>query len=80
MDDLLLKVLSRLVTIHDELGEESYQDAAHRALLAIALAAKVEAERSASIHQANVGEGVVVPFPLSRTQRQRKDEGPSSAP
>ena len=48
MDDLLIRVLTRLIRIHDEFGERTFEHAANRALLAIALAAHSEAEQAAN--------------------------------
>ena len=74
MDDLLIRVLTRLLRVHDELGESSFEEAAHRALVAIALAVQVEAERKAGGKQ-NRGEGRIVPFPLSRSRSDRAITG-----
>lgn len=46
MDELLIRVLTRLLRVHDEFGEAGFQDAAHRALVAIALTAKCKADLS----------------------------------
>tara|TARA_R110002124_G_scaffold44422_1_gene135446 strand:+ start:2000 stop:2254 length:255 start_codon:yes stop_codon:yes gene_type:complete len=70
MDELLIRVLTRLLRVHDELGEESFEDAAHRALVAIALAVKFEAERKAGGPAPRVDQQVV-PFPLSKTRRNQ---------
>ncbi|MBO1905303.1 hypothetical protein KHP60_09700 [Microvirga sp. 3-52] len=66
MDELLLRVLSRLVGIHATLGPDVYRQAGQRALLGIAAAAHVEAERRA---RGPCPSGTVVKFPLARTRR-----------
>lgn len=68
MDELLIRVLTRLLRVHDELGEESYEEAAHRALVAIALAVQCDAERKAGVGSAEDGDRVVR-FPLSKRRR-----------
>ena len=68
MDELLIRVLTRLLRVHDELGEESFEDAAHRALVAIALAVQFEAERKAG-GPAPRSDQQVVPFPLAKRRR-----------
>jgi hypothetical protein len=71
MDEILIRVMTRLVRVHDELGERCFEEAAHRALLSIALAVQFEAERKAgSLQPPNVDQEVV-PFPLSSTRRDR---------
>ena len=74
MDDLLIRVLTRLVRVHDELGEGAFEDAAHRALVAIALAVQVEANRRAGAPDVIHPDGVL-PFPLERRLMR-----PSSTP
>ncbi len=71
MDELLIRVLTRLLRVHDELGEESFEDAAHRALVAIALAVKFEAERKAG-GPAPRADRQVVPFPLAKRRRDHQ--------
>jgi hypothetical protein len=63
MDELLIRVLTRLVRVHDELGERSFEDAAQRALVAIAMAVQIEANRRAGVPEV-VPHGDVVHFPL----------------
>ena len=80
MDELLIRVLTRLLRVHDELGEESFEAAAHRALVAIALAVQIDAERKAgSLNRASSTDGVV-PFPLSSSQRAMKKSDPTHDP
>ena len=69
MDDLLLKVLTRLVTIYETLGRRVFEDAARRALFGIGAAAKQEAERVAGKSSTGKTAAVVVPFPLDQTRR-----------
>ena len=72
MDDLLIRVLTRLLRVQDELGEQSFQDAAHRALVAIALAVQIDAERKAGSLKRTGSADAVVPFPLSSSRRALK--------
>jgi hypothetical protein len=51
--------------VNDELGERAFEDAAQRALVAIALAVQVEAHRKLGINGPALDEQVV-PFPLER--------------
>lgn len=66
MDDLLMKVLVRLVSVQQSLGDRTFENAAHRALIGIGAAVKEEAElRSHS--QPGRAAGTIVRFPLGRT-------------
>lgn len=69
MDELLIRVLTRLLRVHDELGEESFEEAAHRALVAIALAVQCDAERKAGGPEITTPERQVVRFPLAKRRR-----------
>ena len=71
-DDLLIRVLTRLLRVHDEFGEQAFLDAANRSLGAIATSVQVEADRRAGIRRAKA-QGVV-PFPLATSQKLAKDE------
>ena len=71
MDELLIRVLTRLLRVHEELGEESFEEAAHRALLAIALAVQCDAERKAGFPGAQRASQQVVRFPLAKRLRGR---------
>ncbi|KKB08802.1 hypothetical protein [Devosia chinhatensis] len=62
MDDLLIRVLTRLVRVHDELGEESFEHAANRALVSIARSVQLDAERQVRLERPAFDEGVI-PFP-----------------
>jgi hypothetical protein len=73
MDDLLLRVVERLIGIRSTLGPFVYRDAARRALLGIAVAAHVEAERRAG-HRCRPG-AAVVRFPLARVRSAVPDDG-----
>lgn len=84
MDELLIRVLTRLLRVHDELGEASFEDAAHRALVAIALSVQIDAERKAGIDRVTANDRHVVPFPLAEARRKRRHadaeyEGPGDA-
>jgi hypothetical protein len=62
MDDLLIRIMTRLVRVYDELGEESFENAANRALVTIARSVQLDAERKAGMEGPSMGDGVV-PFP-----------------
>jgi len=62
MDELLIRILTRLVRVYDELGEPAFEDAAHRAMVAIARSVQLEAERKAGLKQPELGSGVIL-FP-----------------
>lgn len=64
MDELLIRILTRLVRVHDELGEESFKNAANRALVTIARSVQLDAEERAGCSP--VAGGDVVRFPLGR--------------
>ena len=70
-DELLIRVLTRLLRVHNEFGERAFLDAANRSLLAIATSVQVEADRRAGIKSPK-GQGVV-PFPLATTAKPAKD-------
>jgi hypothetical protein len=63
MDEMLIRVMTRLVRIYDELGEESFHNAANRALVSIARSVQLDAEGKAGLKGPSLGDGVV-PFPL----------------
>lgn len=48
MDELLIRVMTRLVRVYDELGEDSFERAANRALVTIARSVQLDAERKAA--------------------------------
>jgi hypothetical protein len=70
MDELLIRVMTRLVRVHDEMGERCFEEAAHRALVTIARSVQLDAERRIRIEPPNLGEGVV-PFPTITTRPSR---------
>lgn len=73
MDErLLLRVLTRLVRIHGELGDEYYRDAVRGALVAIGRSAMRAAECDI------ISKGNVVPMPLPRSD-DWVDEGGDDA-
>ncbi len=74
MDELLIRVLTRLLRVHDELGEESFEEAAHRALVAIALAVQCDAERKAGVPDTLPTDQQVVRFPLAKRRRTEKNQ------
>jgi len=74
MDELLIRVLPRLLRVHEELGEHSFEEAAHRALLAIALSVRDEAEARAGEHPKR--DAAVVSFPLAKARSTRSQELP----
>lgn len=74
MDELLIRVLTRLLRVHEELGERTFEEAAHRALVAIALAAQFEADRKAGTLKPAGKEGSVIRIPLASTRRVRGRE------
>lgn len=63
MDEMLIRVMTRLVRIYDELGEKSFENAANRALVSIARSVQLDAERKAGVERPSLGDGVV-PFPV----------------
>jgi len=69
MDELLIRVLTRLLRVHDELGKDSFEEAAHRALVAIALAVQCDAQRKAGVPDTLPPDQQVVRFPLARRRR-----------
>jgi hypothetical protein len=67
VDELLIRIMTRLVRVYDELGEESFENAANRALVTIARSVQVDAERKAGVEEPSLGDGVL-PFPLAATR------------
>ena len=63
MDDLLIRIMVNLVRVHEELGDESFQNAAQRVLVTIARSVQIDAERKVGIGPRHLGDGVV-PFPI----------------
>jgi len=79
MDDLLIRVLTRLLRVNDELGERAFEDAAQRALVAIALAVQVEAGRKTGLRGGSEAKQTVVRFPLDTGVRaDRPPKSPAS--
>ena len=64
-DELLIRVLTRLLRVQDELGNKAFEEAAHRSLVAIATSVQAEASRRAGIAEPNLGDAIVQ-FPLER--------------
>ena len=75
MDELLVRVLVNLVRVHEELGEQSFENAVHRALVAIARTVQVEAERRAGAELPSL-DSQVVPFPLGASRRYEDSSAP----
>ena len=66
MDEMLIRIMTRLVRVHDELGEDAFTSAASRALVAIARSVQLDAERKAGLEEPPLGKGVVrFPLPIS---------------
>lgn len=42
MDELLIRIMTRLVRVHDEMGERCFEEAAHRALVTITQTVQVD--------------------------------------
>ncbi|QQR39006.1 hypothetical protein [Devosia rhizoryzae] len=70
MDDLLVRVLTRLLRVGDELGERAFEDAAHRSLVAIARSVQIEAARKAGVDDPGLGDGVL-PFPTVPSRKSQ---------
>lgn len=64
-DQLLLRVLVRLLRVRDELGEQAFAEAVHRSLIAIARSVHDQACRGARVGEI-VAEADVIRFPLAR--------------
>lgn len=78
MDELLIRVLTRLLRVHEELGNRTFEEAAHRALVAIALAAQFEADRKAGTLKPSPGERSVIPLPLATSRRRLRGKDPKN--
>lgn len=70
MDETLIRILTRLVRVHDEMGERCFEEAAQRALVTIARTVQIEASRRAGLDEPALAEGVL-PFPVSTERSQR---------
>lgn len=68
MDDLLIRIMVNLVRVHEELGDESFENAAQRALVSIARSVQIDAERRVGIEPPDFGDGVV-PFPVRPSKK-----------
>lgn len=77
MDDLLIRIITRLVRVHDEMGQQCFEDAAQRSLVAIARTVQIEAGKKAGMELPELGDGVL-PFPLSGS-RCRQDVNDTTA-
>ncbi|UMY17114.1 hypothetical protein MMB17_21095 [Methylobacterium organophilum] len=76
MDEAVLDLLERLLSVRRELGERVYADAVERAVVGVGAAAHVEAERVALRHARRNREGNVVRLP--RRGRPAVDPGGTS--
>lgn len=75
MDDFLIRIITRLVRVHDEMGQECFEDAAQRSLVAIARTVQIEAGRKAGMKQPELGDGVL-PFPVTRSRYRQESVKP----
>ena len=75
MDEMLIRIMTRLVRVHDELGEAAFSNAANRALVSIARSVQLDAERKAGMEAPYLGDSVVQ-FPGPPSQ---PPGGPGSA-
>ncbi|GAB5429296.1 MAG: hypothetical protein Devi2KO_27550 [Devosia indica] len=64
MDDILIRLVCRLVRVHEELGEAAFETAANRALVSIARSVQLDAEARAGVDHEQ--DPQVVQFPLDR--------------
>lgn len=64
MDEVLVRILVALVRVHDEFGDEGFDRATRRVLVAIGRTVQIEAEERAAEHQ-HV-EAQILRFPLDR--------------
>jgi hypothetical protein len=72
MDEMLIRVMTRLVRVHDELGEEAFANASNRALVAIARSVQLDAEQKAGLEQPSFGASVLR-FPTPATPARNGD-------
>lgn len=76
MDEMLQRLVTRLIVTEVELGGEAYREAVQGALRAVARAALDHAEREMGlVPPQNVG-GPVIPFPLAKRRRHVDNPGP----
>lgn len=73
MDELLIRIMTRLVRVHDEMGERCFEEAAHRALVTIARTVQIEAGKKVGVEETEFGEGVL-PFPVVPGHRQQSQD------
>ena len=71
MDETLIRIMTRLVRVHDEMGERCFEEAAQRALVTIARTVQIEASRRAGVDEPALAEGVL-PFPVSKSDRSQR--------
>ncbi|GAB5426662.1 MAG: hypothetical protein Devi2KO_01210 [Devosia indica] len=75
MDETLIRIMTRLVRVHDEMGERCFEEAAQRALVTIARTVQIEASRRAGVDEPALAEGVL-PFPAPKSERSQR--GPAA--
>jgi hypothetical protein len=73
MDEMLIRIMTRLVRIYDELGPETFENAANRAMVTIARSVQIDAERKAGLPDPVLGNGVVS-FPGNVVRRPAVDD------
>lgn len=64
MDNLMVQLVARLISIQCEMGQEAYQRAAYAAYRALGRFVLDEAEREAGVAKVGPSSGNVVKFPL----------------
>lgn len=64
MDEVLVRILITLVRIHEEFGDEAFDGATHRVLVAIGRTFQIEAEERASEHRQV--DAQILRFPIER--------------
>lgn len=81
MDNLLVMLVARLISIHAEFGPSAYTRAIYAAYHALGRIALDEAESSAGVIRMAPSPATVVPFPLSerrgRSPRESTEGGAS---
>lgn len=75
MDNLMVMLVARLISIQCELGTEAYRRAAYAAYHALGRFVLDEAEREAGVAKMGPSPERVVPFPLSRRRGRSEETG-----
>lgn len=76
MDNLMISLVARLVTIEVELGPGTYRRAVGAAYQAVARVALDEAESQAGVIRLGPSPAKVIPFPLAETRRANPRTAP----